>query len=218
MLPISPDAPLHVALVTTADPVRRLVTNMLRPFAPRVQLTSFDDLPPRTAPGAAADVALFDLYGDHPLQRVRALVDDPRVAHVALFAASTSPFLVDAALAIGVSAVVMKGLEPGDLVAALEQVRDGERVGLDRTHPDDTGSLTDREQQVLLLLSTGMSNQEIGRELYLGVETIRTHVRQILRKLRVSNRTQAAMRATEIMMEDGTEWPGEHSIGSDSAG
>jgi DNA-binding CsgD family transcriptional regulator/anti-sigma regulatory factor (Ser/Thr protein kinase) len=51
--------------------------------------------------------------------------------------------------------------------------------------------LTEREHQVLSLLRQGMTNQEIGHELYLGVETIRTHVRPILRKLGVVNRTQA---------------------------
>lgn len=97
--------------------------------------------------------------------------------------------------------VVLKGGAPATLVSALEQIAIGRPVGLDR-EPDEATALTGREHDVLRLLSMGLSNQAIGHELYLGVETIRTHVRQILRKPGVANRTQAALRATELVLDE----------------
>jgi len=57
--------------------------------------------------------------------------------------------------------------------------------------------LTEREGEVLRLMAAGLSNAEIAGELYLGVETVRTHVGNVLAKLGVRDRTQAVVRAYE---------------------
>lgn len=53
--------------------------------------------------------------------------------------------------------------------------------------------LTDREMEVLLLIGQGMTNQEISEKLYIGIKTVKTHVSNILSKLAVNDRTQAAV-------------------------
>ena len=58
--------------------------------------------------------------------------------------------------------------------------------------------LTEREQDVLRLMAAGLSNPEIAQELYLSLNTIKTHTRGIYGKLGVSNRTQATVRAHEL--------------------
>jgi LuxR family maltose regulon positive regulatory protein len=58
--------------------------------------------------------------------------------------------------------------------------------------------LTEREQDVLRLMAAGLSNPEIAQELYLGLNTIKTHTRGIYGKLGVNNRTQATVRAREL--------------------
>jgi ATP/maltotriose-dependent transcriptional regulator MalT len=58
--------------------------------------------------------------------------------------------------------------------------------------------LTERECQVLRLLSAGLSNQEIAQELFLSINTIKTHTRNIYGKLNVRNRTHAVNRAKEL--------------------
>jgi LuxR family maltose regulon positive regulatory protein len=58
--------------------------------------------------------------------------------------------------------------------------------------------LTEREQDVLRLMAAGLSNPEIAQELYLSLNTIKTHTRGIYGKLGVSNRTQATIRASEL--------------------
>jgi LuxR family maltose regulon positive regulatory protein len=65
--------------------------------------------------------------------------------------------------------------------------------------PDELSEpLTEREQDVLRLMAAGLSNPEIAQELYLGLNTIKTHTRGIYGKLGVSNRTQATVRAREL--------------------
>jgi DNA-binding NarL/FixJ family response regulator len=58
--------------------------------------------------------------------------------------------------------------------------------------------LTDRELEILDLLSAGMSNQQIARQLFLSLSTVKTHVHRIISKLEVSDRTQAAVRAIRL--------------------
>ena len=55
--------------------------------------------------------------------------------------------------------------------------------------------LTEREREVLRLMATGLSNVEIAGELYLGIQTVKTHVGNILAKLGARDRTQAVVRA-----------------------
>ncbi|WP_043496471.1 response regulator transcription factor [Georgenia sp. SUBG003] len=75
------------------------------------------------------------------------------------------------------------------LVAASGAVDDGERLARVR--------LSEREQEVLRLLASGLSNQEMAAELFVGTETVKTHVGSILTKLGVRDRTQAVVRAYE---------------------
>jgi two-component system, NarL family, response regulator LiaR len=55
--------------------------------------------------------------------------------------------------------------------------------------------MTNREQEILLLIAQGMSNQEIADELFITLKTVKTHVSNILAKLEVEDRTQAAIYA-----------------------
>lgn len=69
---------------------------------------------------------------------------------------------------------------------------------------DLEADLTTREQEVLAMLGLGLSNRDIADELFLGVETVRTYVRQVFQKLGVRNRTQAAVRARVLGLEPTT--------------
>jgi len=111
------------------------------------------------------------------------------------------------ALRLGASGILLKSCDVDELIGAIRSMHDGNRylapevVGdvLDYTFghaPTPAGnvaleSLTPREQEVLALLAEGMSNHEIGEELYIGEPTVKYHISQTLRKLNLRDRVQA---------------------------
>jgi DNA-binding NarL/FixJ family response regulator len=76
----------------------------------------------------------------------------------------------------------------------MERVKDAMARRGDR---DDDIPLTNRELQVLRHVALGLSNREIGRSLGISIETVKEHVQNILRKLDVTDRTQAAVWAVK---------------------
>lgn len=196
--------PLRVALVNDYQVIVDGLASMMVPYAARVQVV---ELEVGGLPTTHADLALFDTFGGrrHVLSSARAMVDDRTVNKVALYTWDANEELLALASEIGVSGVLYKSAPASELVTSLERVHSGERLGFERVRRADrrpaTPDLTAREEEVVALLSLGLTNEEIGRELFLGVETVRTYVRQVYRKLGVKNRTQAALRAVDLGLE-----------------
>jgi DNA-binding NarL/FixJ family response regulator len=90
--------------------------------------------------------------------------------------------------AIKAAAAGQVQLSPGAAARLLREVR----------APDSPGALTARETDVLRRLAEGKANRQIGAELAIGENTVRTHVSNILAKLGVQSRTQAALYAAQI--------------------
>ena len=101
---------------------------------------------------------------------------------------------------------MLKGSTRDNIVATIVSVAQGDapsRTGelkriasamkVRQTVDDDDVPLTQRETQVLRHVALGLSNREIGRSLEISVETVKEHVQNILRKIAVSDRTQAAV-------------------------
>jgi two-component system NarL family response regulator len=100
------------------------------------------------------------------------------------------------ALQAGARGYLLKHMLRRDLVVAVRAVHSGERyipaeVARRLAQRDEDSTLTPRELEVLRLVSRGLTNEEIGGALGIGAGTISTHVRSILRKLDVSDRTEA---------------------------
>jgi DNA-binding NarL/FixJ family response regulator len=123
---------------------------------------------------------------------------------------------VTAALEAGASGYVLKDADAEEVLAAVRAAYAGE-VHLDaavarllaqrmrnRKGPEETLTepLTDREKDVIRLLGQGMSNKEIGSALFITERTARTYVSNILGKLGLASRTQAALYAVEHKMVD----------------
>ena len=113
---------------------------------------------------------------------------------------------VSAAIQAGALGYLLKDSSPDDLLHAIRSVYRGNLVlpqdlaqTLMQPQPAAVAldQLTERETDVLRLLAQGQSNQEIARNLHISDTTVRSHVSNILMKLGVSNRTQAALVARE---------------------
>ncbi len=89
----------------------------------------------------------------------------------------------EAAMTRAMAAKLLKGLSQGDAAQA--------------DTPDGLADLTERELEVLRLVAKGVSNPDIARQLFITVNTVKTHLRNILEKLQVENRTQAATYAVQ---------------------
>src|SRR5437868_2349657 len=170
---------------------------MLEPYADRVVVTE-------AVVGAAAidrpcDVALYDTFGRTGLglDRIVALIDDEKVGKVAVYTATMPADTTDRLLDLGVRGCLSKSLTSMELVRALEKIQSGEIVVTMRGSggPSDfslTGlNLSYRETEVLVLLSQGLRNRAIANALYVGEETVKSHLKSIYRKLGVSSRGEA---------------------------
>ncbi|MCY0923881.1 MULTISPECIES: response regulator [unclassified Streptomyces] len=153
------------------------------------------------------DVILMDVKmpvtdGIEALRRLREAANPARVLIVTSF---TEQRTVVPALRAGAAGYVYKDIDPEALAAAIRSVHAGhvllqpevaqallaqEGQGAASSRP---GSLTDREREVLSLIADGRSNREIARALVLSEKTVKTHVSNILMKLDLSDRTQAAL-------------------------
>ena len=68
--------------------------------------------------------------------------------------------------------------------------------------PDELASLTDRERQILGLVAQGLTNRQIGEQEFLAEKTVKNYVSNILAKLGVESRTQAAVLASRLLRHD----------------
>nr|WP_312018747.1 response regulator transcription factor [Streptomyces sp. I05A-00742] len=148
------------------------------------------------------DVKMPGMDGIEALRRLRALDSPARVLVVTSF---TEQRTVIPALKAGAAGYVYKDVDPEALAGAIRSVHAGhvllqpEVAGALLTQ-DDTGgtqgrgnALTEREREVLALIADGRSNREIARALVLSEKTVKTHVSNILMKLDLADRTQAAL-------------------------
>ncbi|MGO3153327.1 MAG: response regulator [Galactobacter sp.] len=154
---------------------------------------------------ALPDVLLLDLVmprmdGMQTLAAVRTRF--PSVASVVLTSFGDAD-RVQAALDAGANGYLLKDASPDQVAAAVRAVAGGE-VYVDpsvsgtllkarRTETDALSRLTDRERGVLKLVGEGLSNREIAKRLTISERTARTHVSNILGKLGLASRTQAAL-------------------------
>jgi DNA-binding NarL/FixJ family response regulator len=148
----------------------------------------------RTQPDVVLlDVRIPDMDGLAVLERLRRQHPDVTVV---MISGTDDPAVAERSLALGASAFVLKSIDPQELPAAIREAVAGpvrRTLGRDETPaPADAYSLTPKERQVLEQVARGLSNADIGRELWLSEQTVKFHLTNIYKKLGVANRTEAA--------------------------
>jgi DNA-binding NarL/FixJ family response regulator len=147
------------------------------------------------------DLRMPGVDGLQALDQIRARDSNTKVV---MLSASDRPEEIQSALSRGADGFILKSVNPVDLPAVLRQVHEGTVF-----HPGASGGqtaadspvqaagLTDREVTLVQALARGLSNKQIGQELWITEQTVKFHLSNIYRKLDVANRTGAARWAHE---------------------
>ncbi len=151
----------------------------------------------------AVDIVLLDTFG-HPgdIGDVIALLNaNDKVGRVVVFSIDLSPDAVDHVLAAGAAGYISKSASAKEIADGIVAVAKGEQVtrpaaGLTPIEPEldwpgHSDGLSLRESEVVLLAADGLTNAEIGAVLYIGSETVKSHLRTAFAKLEVRNRVEA---------------------------
>jgi NarL family two-component system response regulator LiaR len=165
-----------VELVASDVPLDR-VKAVLDEHRPAVALLNFGSLP--------SAAVVHGLHRSHPDTRIVVLAARPTAAEATQM------------LSFGAAACISKDTQARDIITAIHLASRGmnmlPRPNLpDGTRPPGPDLLTPREADVLELLQDGRTNAEIAHRLSIGIETVRTHARNIYRKLGISSRRELA--------------------------
>ncbi|MDP3968736.1 MAG: response regulator transcription factor [Nocardioides sp.] len=166
-------------------------------------------------PSARPDVAILDARlpdgsGIDVCREVRSA--DPGIKAIVLTSYDDDEALF-AAIMAGAAGYVLKQVSSGDLISAVRHVAAGGSL-LDPTltakvmeriregaagEPDELKSLTPQERRILELVAEGMTNRQIGERLFLAEKTVKNYMSNVLAKLGLERRTQAAVFASKLL-------------------
>jgi len=213
---------MRLLIADDHDLLREAIELLLQRWNPQVQVVHARSLPEalaKTAENPELDLILLDVAmpGMNQLAGLQAMKQHLPAVPVALITGGDGPGIAGAAFNAGAAGVIPKAISGKGLVAAIQLILSGERYIPDPrlldpghvngivhrevgTPESDMDKLTDREHGVLALLTSGVSNKEIARELEIEVVTVAVHLSRIYRKLGVVNRTQAVRKAMELGM------------------
>jgi len=213
------EQPVRVFLVDDHEIVRRGVADLVE-AEPDLEVVgeagtaaqALARVPALTPDVVVLDVRLPDGDGVTVCRELRSRMD---VACLMLTSFDDDEALVDAIMA-GAAGYVLKQVRGTDVVAAIRTVAAGgstldprttaavmERLRSQSRHDEDPlAELTEQEQKVLALVGQGLTNRQIGAELYLAEKTVKNYVSHILAKLGLERRVQAAVLATRLQRDD----------------
>ena len=151
------------------------------------------------------DLVMPELDGTGAIREIKAQNPDVRILVLTTFASDDKLY---PAIKAGAMGYLLKDTEPEDLVRAIQQVHRGEyplspaiaqkvlrEIARRAEEPLTSDPLTAREVEVLGLIARGLTNRQIADQLVISEATVRTHVGNILGKLHLATRTQAALYA-----------------------
>jgi DNA-binding NarL/FixJ family response regulator len=204
--------PIRVALVNDYMIVLEGLRVLLRSSEPEIEIVEIDI---KKGPRRSVDVTLLDTYGELQSlgERVRALRADSGNGAIVVFSFSDRPEAVRHAMQAGAQGFISKAVPRQLIIDGIKAAAGGDRAVLTQRSqysqiddalrwPGRDIGLTERESEILSLLSTGMTNRELGSSLYVSENTIKTHLRSLYAKLGVRSRAQAVSLAGQGILGD----------------
>lgn len=155
------------------------------------------------------DLILMDIVMDKMdgIEATRRIIQQWPEAKVLMVTSFVDDDKVYPALEAGATSYILKTSKASDIADAIRKTAQGESVFEQEVtskmmakmrgdkNPDLHEELTAREMEVLLLIASGKTNQEIADQLFIALKTVKVHVSNVLSKLEVKDRTQAAIYA-----------------------
>lgn len=204
------EAPVRVCVVDDYDIV---VAGTAALLAPHGDLVRVVERTTEDGPQNQVDIALLDCFAlPDGAGLIASLASHPNVGKVVVYAWDVDRDLISAALRSGAHGYLSKGLDGRRLAEGIVAVAngvevvarstadpeaDGEDVDVTvpgvRRWPGQEAGLTERESEVLALITQGRSTRDIATALYIGVNSVKTHTQKVFRKIGVSTRTEAAL-------------------------
>lgn len=198
-------SPITLALIDDYDVVVVGLAHMFEDFTDRVEILELDASTPLKS---TVDIALYDAFAQSEVAHdVAALIESRRASKVVIYTWNFHPDAIDSAFAMGVDGYLSKTLTAKELVDALERIHAGEKV-CSPAPPDaesadgvqwpgrDQG-LTEREAEIIALITQGKSNAEIAAVLFLSINSIKSAIRTAYRKIGVTTRVEAVLWGVE---------------------
>lgn len=192
---------MTLTLVDDYDVILAGVAHLFDNYDDRIRVIELDANKPISQD---VDVVLFDAFAQPEVDTdLTTILRNPHASRVAVYTWNFRPALIEAALSKGAAGYLSKALPAREMVEAIEAIDRGETVvsdaptgnrlavGLD--WPGRTEGLSERESEVLALITQGKSNAEIADITYLSINSIKSYIRSTYRKIGVSNRVEAVL-------------------------
>jgi DNA-binding NarL/FixJ family response regulator len=201
-MPVAEPRPITVALVDDYDVVLAGVAAMFDRYRDRVLVAEIDANEPVEDP---VDIVMYDSFAqpESDQAEIGLLVANPRARKVVVYTWNFHPDLIASARGFGAHGYLSKTLAARDLVAALEAVHAGDIVISDPpgrasgptglNWPGRGEGLTERESEILALITQGKDNASIAAHTFLSPNTVKSYIRSLYRKIEVGSRTQAVL-------------------------
>ncbi|MGZ4707605.1 MAG: LuxR C-terminal-related transcriptional regulator [Acidimicrobiales bacterium] len=194
--------PVRLALVDDYEVVLRGLAHMLAAFPDQVEVVEIEANDPVTVD---VDIALYDTFAQSEVDRdgIDTVLANRHARRVVVYTWAFAPHLIELALEKGAAGYLSKTLSAAELVDALLTIHGGQvvispdpvraRTIAGHDWPGRAQGLTERESEVIALITQGHSNGEIAELMYLSPSSIKMYVRSSYRKMNVSSRTQAVL-------------------------
>lgn len=144
----------------------------------------------------------LNMKGLSGLDTLKALRNEGVDARIVILTVSDAKNDIFALIDAGADGYLLKDTEPDLLLSQIKKIAQGEVILSDsiknllierHSSQDPIYSLTEREMDVLQLIATGLSNKQIAGQLFISEETVKVHIRNLLRKLNVHSRVAATV-------------------------